>query len=71
MQMAHDGNFLVGHDDVFVLVVEFDSIVLPVIVLAPKDSTTNEDVNLLLSIVYQHPKVFLAFDVNMGDLVYK
>lgn len=71
IQVVQDRNFLVSRNDVFVLVVVFDSIVLPVEILAPKDSTTNEDVNLFLSIVYQHSKVFLVFNIDIGDLVYE
>lgn len=71
IRIAQDRNFLVSRNDVFVLVVVFDSIVLPVEILAPKDSTTNEDVNLFLSIVYQHSEVFLVFNIDIGDLVYE
>lgn len=71
IQIVQDRNFLVSRNDVFVLVVVFDSIVLPVEILAPKDSTTNEDVNLFLLMVYQHSEVFLAFNINIRDLVYE
>lgn len=71
MQMAQDKNFLVSRNDVFVLVVVFDSSVLLVKVLALKNLTINENVNLFLSIVYQYSKVFLIFNIDMRDLMYK
>lgn len=67
MQMTHNGDFVVGRD----LVVEFDFIVPQVEVMAPKNLTTNKDINPLFSMVYQHPKVFLASDVDMEDLAYE
>lgn len=71
MQMAHNEDFLVGHNNIILLVVKFNFIEQKVGVLSLEDSTTNEDINPFLLTVYLYPKVFFTFRTNIEGLICK